>query len=190
MKHPFKRIAAFGVDYLVVVAIGLLLFFFISPLIRDYFTTSPYSAQLAGFFSITLPVFLYFSISEGVFGRTLGKRALGLRVVRAADGEKAGVGRALVRNLVKFTPWELAHFAIWHAFIFTDSALAPVAYAALTVAYIGIFAFIVGLFIKKGRTLYDYAAGTLVAQDAYAKIKDDDAANDTVRAPDSLHKNP
>jgi uncharacterized RDD family membrane protein YckC len=44
--------------------------------------------------------FLYYWIGEGVWGRTLGKRLFDLRVVRA-DGAPAGLGRALVRTLLR-----------------------------------------------------------------------------------------
>jgi uncharacterized RDD family membrane protein YckC len=45
--------------------------------------------------------FVYFSVSEGVFGTTLGKRLFGLRVVRAADGRPCGPLAAVVRTLLR-----------------------------------------------------------------------------------------
>lgn len=44
--------------------------------------------------------FLYFWLCEGLWGRTLGKRLLDLRVVRA-DGGPAGLRRALVRTALR-----------------------------------------------------------------------------------------
>ncbi len=44
--------------------------------------------------------FLYYWICEGVWGRTLGKRLFDLRVVRV-DGAPAGLGRALVRTVLR-----------------------------------------------------------------------------------------
>jgi uncharacterized RDD family membrane protein YckC len=45
--------------------------------------------------------FVYFSVSEGMFGTTLGKRLFGLRVVRAADGRPCGPFAAVVRTLLR-----------------------------------------------------------------------------------------
>jgi uncharacterized RDD family membrane protein YckC len=45
--------------------------------------------------------FLYFSICEGLFGTTLGKRLFGLRVVRAADGRPCGPFAAVVRTVLR-----------------------------------------------------------------------------------------
>ncbi len=47
-----------------------------------------------------LAVALYFAGSEAVFGRTLGKWAVGLRVVDA-EGNAPGWGRSIIRNLLR-----------------------------------------------------------------------------------------
>jgi hypothetical protein len=43
--------------------------------------------------------FLYFAVTEGIWGAGLGKRLKGLRVVRA-DGRSPGIARALIRILI------------------------------------------------------------------------------------------
>jgi hypothetical protein len=45
--------------------------------------------------------FVYFSLSEGLLGATLGKRLVGLRVVRAADGRPCGPVAAVVRTVLR-----------------------------------------------------------------------------------------
>lgn len=45
-------------------------------------------------------VLLYFVIAEGLFGATLGKALVALGVMRW-DGKRIGIGRALIRNLIK-----------------------------------------------------------------------------------------
>ena len=45
--------------------------------------------------------FVYFAGMEAVWGATLGKMALRLRVIRA-DGDKPGLGAAVVRNFFKY----------------------------------------------------------------------------------------
>ena len=55
--------------------------------------------------AVYLILFSYFLICEGLTGRTVGKVALGLRVVRLTDGGSCGWSRSLVRNLVR--PFDL-----------------------------------------------------------------------------------
>jgi len=45
-------------------------------------------------------IVLYFVVFEGTIGATIGKRLLGLRVVRV-EGGPPGVGRALIRNVLR-----------------------------------------------------------------------------------------
>ncbi|MCX6831921.1 MAG: RDD family protein [candidate division Zixibacteria bacterium] len=47
-----------------------------------------------------LVIFIYFVVLEGVFGRTVGKRLLRLRVVRR-DGGNSGLLKAMLRNLLR-----------------------------------------------------------------------------------------
>jgi uncharacterized RDD family membrane protein YckC len=55
--------------------------------------------------AVYLILFAYFLVCEGVSGRTVGKLALGLRVVRVADGGPCGWSRSIVRNLIR--PFDL-----------------------------------------------------------------------------------
>ncbi len=68
-----------------------------------------------------LTFFLYFSILEGRFQATLGKRILGLRVV---DANLAPVGfqRALVRNALRLL-WEIPFLGIGILFLIVDIVL-------------------------------------------------------------------
>jgi uncharacterized RDD family membrane protein YckC len=59
-------------------------------------------APLGKIVLVTLGVeFIYFALSEGVFGTTLGKRLFGLRVVRADDGRPCGPFAAVVRTALR-----------------------------------------------------------------------------------------
>jgi uncharacterized RDD family membrane protein YckC len=59
-------------------------------------------AQLTTLILVSLVAeFFYFSLCEGVFGTTLGKRVFGLRVVRAADGRTCGPFAAVIRTLLR-----------------------------------------------------------------------------------------
>jgi hypothetical protein len=65
--------------------------FVAKPVLIPLFTASPLSAELAGFLLITL--------------------------VAGVHGQPIGLGRSLLRSALKFIPWEMAHFTIWHIVI-------------------------------------------------------------------------
>ena len=58
--------------------------------------------------SVVFP-FLYYTVLEGVFGRTLGKLVTGTRVV-ALDGRRATLLQILGRTLARFIPFEPLSF--------------------------------------------------------------------------------
>ena len=64
--------------------------------------TSADGFDLSGgpFLLLSLASFGYFVVFEGLFGGTIGKLILGLRVVNA-KGQTPGIGAALVRNLLR-----------------------------------------------------------------------------------------
>jgi uncharacterized RDD family membrane protein YckC len=64
-----------------------------------------------------LLTFAYFAGTELVWGQTLGKRLLGLRVVRA-DGSRAEAGPILIRNLVRLIDWLPAFYVVGAAAVF------------------------------------------------------------------------
>lgn len=45
--------------------------------------------------------FAYFTVMEGRYGRTLGKMALGIKVVRQGDGRVPGIRAAALRTLMR-----------------------------------------------------------------------------------------
>jgi uncharacterized RDD family membrane protein YckC len=159
------RFLAMAIDYLVFIIYGVVLFglsFLFKPLLTELFTTSAEVAQLTGFVLITLPVIMYFVLGESSKGMgSIGKRKLGLAV---ADhkGERLRIFRSLIRNLIKFTPWELAHFAIWRLRFptgFSESFLVGI----LIMVNVTVLVFIFCPFLNKNRkSLYDYLAGTKV----------------------------
>ena len=53
-----------------------------------------------GGLAAVIVAFAYFAIMEGRFGQTLGKMALGIKVVRE-DGGRAGIREALLRTLLR-----------------------------------------------------------------------------------------
>jgi uncharacterized RDD family membrane protein YckC len=114
-----RRAGAFALDYLliaawlvVVVGLGVLARAAV-PRLAATISSDPIAAEAAGFLLLTLPVGLYFALSEArPSGATWGKRRMGIGVVAAA-GEPPSIGRSVLRTALKLLPWELAHGVIW-----------------------------------------------------------------------------
>jgi len=162
MQLVLRRILAFYIDCGVLAGYAGVLFLFVSPLVRPLFLTSAFFAELTGFLLLTLPLVLYFVICEASpWSATLGKRLLKLQVVQTKNFKKISYIQSIKRSILKFTPWELAHFAIWNVFIFR-SPLSTLGIGALIVCYLLVIAYGVGLLLKQHHPLYDRFAGTEV----------------------------
>lgn len=86
---------------------------------------SPWIAQAIGFVTVTLPFTLYFALCESSRWRaSIGKRALGLIAIRRSR-EKLSFARALLRNAIKFVPWEFGRAVAQHA-IYAEGDSVPV----------------------------------------------------------------
>ena len=57
-------------------------------------------SKTAGVIAAVLPVIAYFPLTEGLWGRSLGKLITGTMVVNA-EGDRPGFGRAMVRTLTR-----------------------------------------------------------------------------------------
>lgn len=164
----WSRLTAFGVDYLLILLyMGLLAAssFIVAPTLARLDT--PWRAQLLGFVALTLPVTLYFAVSEGVAGATIGKRVFGL-VVTDLSGAPLSLEQSIIRSAVKFVPWELGHTAV-HRLVFWTTEGEPL--PSWQVGFLGIFYalslllaawFTFSLFSGERRTLYDRIAGSCV----------------------------
>ncbi|MGD8497155.1 MAG: RDD family protein [Gemmatimonadales bacterium] len=167
------RLRAFAWDYLVILGYLLLLlvlglFMTLGPLSGAWgtFMSDPIRADAAAFAMAVLPVALYFTFSEASgAGATWGKRRVGLVVVALGTATGVGLGRALIRNGIKFLPWQLAHTAMFHIPGFPmDPHDAPGWTTVVLVAAWSLVAvYLMGLTRPGGRLpLYDRLAGTAV----------------------------
>ncbi|HEX6415938.1 MAG TPA: RDD family protein [Candidatus Saccharimonadales bacterium] len=162
MSIVLRRLIAFLLDTLILAVYAGALFFFVSPVVRPLFAASALQAELTGFVLLTLPFVLYFILSESsARSGSIGKRIMGLSVLNSKTKKRIGLVQSVKRSVIKFLPWELAHFAIWNAFIF-ESDLSSVAMVALVFCYILAGGYIAGLVMKSHRPLYDRLAGTIV----------------------------
>lgn len=168
----WRRLAAFGVDYGV---IFLYLMLAVPALIYGLSWLSvPWRTHLLSFLFITLPVTLYFALSEASRrGATLGKRLLGLRVtnLRVTDlqGERLPLGQSLLRSTLKFVPWEVAHTASYR--IAAAGVTAPWQVGVMALSLFLAVYFITGLFLGPQRTLYDRAAGAYVQRSHHPNVR-------------------
>jgi uncharacterized RDD family membrane protein YckC len=168
-----KRLKAFAFDYLFIFAYivalagvnyGIILsggaLEDISP-----FLASPIIKDAIAFLTLILPIILYFTLQESSPKQaTWGKRKVGLRVVNAS-GEALTRLQALVRSLVKFLPWQIAHTSLYHI---EGLPFAPVEPSSTVMVGFALVYLLVGIYVasalisKKHRTPYDWVAGSYV----------------------------
>ncbi|SDM78223.1 RDD family protein [Paenibacillus sp. yr247] len=163
---PFGiRIIAFLWDYVIILGYIILLIgvsFLVRPLVIPLFTTNALLAEITGFLFITLPVYLYFAVCEGSKSHaTWGKRKMGV-VVADIYGQPIGFGFSLFRSALKFLPWELAHFTIWHMVIPSEYPNYLI-YSLLGTVYGLVLIYLISpLWNKNKQTVYDSIVGTVI----------------------------
>jgi uncharacterized RDD family membrane protein YckC len=166
VKHPWRRLAAWLIDWLcVAVWVGVLAIVGFALYSTGALNGLSLLAQnLFSFVVLIAPVTFALAALESRGGRTPGKRALRLRVTDAAASGPVSFGHALLRNTLKIAlPWAIGHAAVYGYAAASTSASTPPWVIALTVlAYVLPIAWVIGLFVGSGRTGYDFAAGTIV----------------------------
>jgi len=166
-----KRLKAFVIDYFIIlIYIGLLLgaTLLISKILQlKLGNVNPVIGELIAFATLTVPVILYFTLSEnGNYAGTIGKRRFGLQIVNKTL-TKANIGQLLIRNCIKFLPWELAHFFIYRLYYFTsiNKTIPDWVLTGLIVSQglVIIYLFCI-IFIKNNRSIYELLSQTRVVQ--------------------------
>ncbi len=122
-------------------------------------------AQALVYATIMLPILLYFAVSESSrWQATIGKRVLRLQVTDDHGG-RPPLPRTLLRAVVKFAPWELAHTGVWHVpgtpFVSEPAAFSYGIWIAAMLLALWWFA---SIWLGDGRTPYDRIAGTVVTR--------------------------
>ncbi|MBC1374399.1 RDD family protein [Listeria sp. FSL L7-1699] len=161
-----RRFLALFFDYLTILCYMLFLFgtsMFIYLIILDGI---PIFNELGmNLISLTLivPVVLFSIITESSKAHaTLGKMKTRLRV-SSTKSETVKLWQIIVRNIVKFLPWQLAHMTIFHSFIlkweFTPLwTVIMIVVDILPIVWIGF------LFRKDHRGIHDLIAKTVVTE--------------------------
>ena len=163
----WKRAGAFALDYLVILGylLGIALLALLANAMfgaNEWLFADRVRAQLVAFLIVTLPVSLYFAISESSPSQaTWGKQRLKLKVTDR-DGNRIGIWRSLARTLLKFVPWELSHTLIWQIYFSPQIESAWINYG-FTLVYLLIGLSIASLLLTKThQTLYDLLTNTYV----------------------------
>ena len=162
------RFRAFLIDYIIIFAYLVLLVVlnvFLFPSMQELFQGSLIKAQFIGFLMVTLPISIYFILSDSVFGgQSFGKKKMEIQVV-GANGKALSIPRAIFRTVLKFLPWELSHFLVYRLVFIGDEAV-PLSYSLIgAVIYALMFVYILtAIFTKKKQSLYDIIAKTYVVK--------------------------
>lgn len=171
MKYAgfWQRAGAFALDYVIILfylaaitLLGLLVNSLLS--VNQWLFSERVRAQLTGFLLITLPVSLYFALSESSKRQaTWGKWKVGLKVMDYNE-ERISLSRSLARTGLKFIPWELSHTLIWSIYFSSETNSNLVNYGfALVYVLIGLNLLSL-IMTKKHQTIYDLLAKTYVVK--------------------------
>ena len=164
-----RRISAMLIDCLVIVAYALLLFALMISIKASTgwpsFKVSPLAGQLLSLISLTIPVLMYSILCEkSGYQAKIGKRFMHIQV--KFTGQSVAMNQGIImRNLLKFLPWEIAHTGVHWLSYYTDLNkpiplwiwLLLVSSQLLVFVYLGST-----LFDKQGRTFYDKLALTRI----------------------------
>jgi uncharacterized RDD family membrane protein YckC len=163
----WRRAGAFALDYIIILGylLGLVLLSVLANTLsgaNQWLFADRIRAQVVAFLLVTLPITLYFAISESSPRQaTWGKQRLRLKVTDH-DGKRISFWRAFGRTLLKFVPWEISHTLIWEIYFSTGAASAWINYGFVLV-YLLIGLNILSLVITKtNQTLYDLLTNTYV----------------------------
>ena len=128
---------------------------------------NPVTGEIIGFATLTLPVILYFTLSEnGKYLGTIGKRKIGLQIVNKSL-TKASIKQLLLRNCLKFLPWELAHFFIYRLFYFNSlSKTIPdwVLTGLIVSQGLAVIYLLCIIFTKNNQSIYELISRTIVVK--------------------------
>lgn len=120
------------------------------------------NAHLLGFLTLTLPVMIYFIVSELQYSASPGKRFDRLKV-SSFNGCPLTLKQIIIRNVIKFLPWEYAHTLIYILLLVpnaTDSTLVSLGLVIANIIPI-IYVYLV-LFSKDHRGPHELVCGTVV----------------------------
>lgn len=169
LKYFLYRGLAYYIDCIIAFAAVMLIFQWgimmnIRPYlgITDEWFHNSWNLEIYVLTTISLPVWLYFSILDSKLSKgTFGKRIFKLQVTDP-KGNKIPYLKSLLRTLLKLLPWEIAHIGVIFPQPLYFSENPEISW--LTYAGIGLLlAYIISVFYQpKKRSLYDSPLHTQV----------------------------
>lgn len=152
------RLKELFIDYLVILVYLLILLAW--SMIFYYFLWGipkfrEFESQIIATFTSVIPIILIFSYFDYNWG-TLWKRYSGLKVYF----EKKSFLSSLLRNTVKFTPWQIAHICTIHL-VYTEFSLISIIFENVAII-LALVLFFMWIFRKDKRHFWDFLAKTQV----------------------------
>jgi uncharacterized RDD family membrane protein YckC len=161
-RQLLHRILAWTIDFGIIVLYAVLLFA-VTSLFFDVRQggLNPYLGQLIGFLTLTLPVITYSYLTENSkWKATIGKRILNLIVLTNENKKTKSI---LLRNVLKYLPWELAHTGVhWIIYFESIGRETPIwTWAILIIPQAIVFIYFISIMLSKGQSsIYDRISGT------------------------------
>jgi len=162
MNHvSFKnRMIELVVDYLVIICYLIILLLVNLALTMVIWGGVPeyteLQVQLIATFTSVIPIILIFSYLDFYKNGSIGKRVAGLTLIFTHKKFRF----SLLRNIIKFLPWQLGHFGVIHG-MYHEFNMTSITIANLGMV-LGLVLLLMGLFKKDKRHIGDMIAGTQV----------------------------
>lgn len=155
-----KRMIEFLFDYLFILAY-LALLFIVSMLIYIIFFNgvpefTEIQSQWLVFFTSVLPITLLFTYLDYAKDGSLGKGKAGLQLVY----QKKMIQASLIRNVIKFLPWQLGHMGTIHGLYSNFDVLSII--LSISATLLAVLLLVMTMFRKDKRHLGDLIAHTQV----------------------------
>ena len=157
-----KRMIEFLFDYLFILAYLVLLFLGSMLIYLIFFNGVPEFTEIQSqwlvFFTSVLPITLLFIFLDYAKNGSFGKAKAGLKLIY----QKKTVQASLIRNSVKFLPWQLGHMGTIHGFYSEFDVLSII--LSILATLLAVLLLVMTMFRKDKRHLGDLLAHTQVQQ--------------------------
>jgi uncharacterized RDD family membrane protein YckC len=165
-KTLLNRIIASIIDYGIIAAYATVLFLVSSTIFSIFdwkFSGSPYLGQLIGFITLTFPVITYSYLTEkSNWKGTVGKK---LRKLCVLTDLNKSTNNILLRNILKYLPWEIAHTGVHWTNYFTSNGIEiPLwTWLILILPQVVAIVYLVSIVLSKGQSsVYDNISKTKI----------------------------
>ena len=144
----------FILAYLILLALGSFVYYLIFQ--NGMQQPTEFESQSITFFTSVLPITLIFTYLDYIKNGSFGKKKAELQLVY----EKKTVQASLIRNAIKFLPWQLGHMGTIHG-VYSDFDLISIILSSLA-TLLALLLLAMAIFRKDKRHLGDLLAHTQV----------------------------